>query len=108
MTSKSIEKNPKVRTTSIIWAMATGMLGICVPLVAITNSGLTLPLAVILGASGSTAIVWLVPDPRDRQATRLHQSIKGLEERVANLETICCSPDFAPQKMLPLGQKREG
>ncbi len=49
----------KIGTTAIIWGFSTGMLAICIPLVSITKSGIILPLAVILGATGSTIAVWL-------------------------------------------------
>ena len=52
MSHKSAESNPKVRATTAIWGCAVGMLGICIPLVAITNSGIILPLLVIIGAAG--------------------------------------------------------
>jgi hypothetical protein len=49
----------KIGATAIIWGFATGMLAICIPLVNITDSGIVLPLAVIIGATGSTLSVWL-------------------------------------------------
>lgn len=49
----------KIAATAIIWGFATGMLAICIPLVSITESGTILPLAVILGATASTVVVWL-------------------------------------------------
>jgi hypothetical protein len=100
MNHKSTERNPKVRATAAIWGSATGMLAVCIPLVAITNSGIILPLLVILGAGGGTVAVWFAPDQRHREETRLLQTVKVLEERVINLETIYTSlPEAA--KSLP-------
>ena len=48
----------KIGTTAIIWGFSTGMLAICIPLVSMTKSGVILPLAVILGATVSTVVVW--------------------------------------------------
>jgi hypothetical protein len=49
----------KIGSTAIIWGFATGMLAICIPLVSMTNSGIILPLAVIIAAAISTLAVWL-------------------------------------------------
>lgn len=49
----------KIGSTAIIWSLATGMMAISIPLVKITDSGITLPLAVILGATFSTIAIWL-------------------------------------------------
>ncbi len=101
MGRKSTEKHPKVRATETIWSFAIGMFGICIPLVAITESGVILPLLVALGAGGGTAAVWLAPDKRQQEEVDLVQTMKVLEERVINLETIYVSlPDAA--KPLPL------
>ena len=100
---KSTEKNPKVRATSAIWGCAVGMLGVCIPLVAITESGVILPLLVILGTCGGTAAVWFEPDKRQPEEAHLAQTVKALEERVINLETIYTSlPDVT--KPLPLSE----
>ena len=49
----------KIGSTAIIWSLATGMMAISIPLVNITQSGVILPLAIVLGASFSTIAVWL-------------------------------------------------
>lgn len=59
MESKLSGIGGKIATTAIIWGFATGMLAICIPLVSITQSGIILPLAVILGTTASTVVVWL-------------------------------------------------
>ena len=90
----------KVFATAIIWGFATGMLGICVPLVGLTDSGVLLPLLVMLGASGSTLMVWRPPQRRIQQLPEQMTTFQALEQRVKNLETICSSPDFDLQKSL--------
>ncbi|MBE9103317.1 hypothetical protein [Vacuolonema iberomarrocanum] len=101
MGHKSNEKNPKVRATETIWSLAVGMFAICIPLVAITESGVMLPLLVSLSAGGGTAAVWLAPDKRQQEEADLAQTVKTLEERVMNLETIYVSlPDTAPPLLL--------
>lgn len=91
MSRKSAESNPKVRATTAIWGCAVGMLGVCIPLVAITNSGVILPLLVILGATGGTVAVWFAPDERQKGEISLAQTVQVLKERVIDLETICTS-----------------
>ncbi|MEL7035816.1 MAG: hypothetical protein AAFO04_09400 [Cyanobacteria bacterium J06592_8] len=49
----------KIGSTAIIWGFSTGMLAICIPLVSMTESGVILPLAVVIGATISTVVVWL-------------------------------------------------
>ena len=90
----------KVFATAIIWAFATGMLGICVPLVRWTDSGVLLPLIAMLGASGSTLMVWRPPQRRSQQLPEQMANFQTLEQRVKNLETICSSPEFDLQKAL--------
>ncbi|MDJ0900307.1 MAG: hypothetical protein QNJ55_16000 [Xenococcus sp. MO_188.B8] len=86
------EKNgTKIATTAIIWGFATGMIAICIPLVAISRSGIILPLAVILGASTSTVIVWR---DANQKAVELANNLQQIEQRIRNLETICSSEDF--------------
>jgi hypothetical protein len=50
----------KIGVTAIIWAFGTGMLAICIPLIKLTNSGIILPLSVIIGVSLSTIAIWVV------------------------------------------------
>ena len=49
----------KIGSTAIIWSLATGMMAISIPLVKITNTGIILPLAVVIGVSLSTIAIWL-------------------------------------------------
>ncbi len=106
MSHKSREQNPQVRATSAIWGCAIGMLGVCIPLVAITESGIILPLLVILGAGSGTAAVWLAPDKSQLKEADLTQTMKTLEERVINLETIYTSlPDST--KAFPLSETED-
>jgi hypothetical protein len=96
---KSAKKDPKVQATEAIWGISVGLFGICIPLVAITESGLILPFLVALSAGGGTAAVWLAPDKRQQEAIALVQKVETLEQRVMNLETICVS---LPEPAKPL------
>jgi hypothetical protein len=109
MARKAEKTGPKIVTTAIIWGFATGMLAICIPLVEITRSGVILPLAVILGASGSTAVVWRSSKKHQQSGNmpELMNSVKQLNERVGNLEVICSSNEFDIQKRLKQLESRD-
>ena len=82
---------PKIATTAIIWGFATGMLSICIPIVGMTQSGVILPLAVVLGASVATVVVWRSSSKRSRTISDLTNSVQHLNERIVTLEAICSS-----------------
>jgi hypothetical protein len=99
---KSEGLGAKVGATAIIWGFATGMLAICIPLVSITKSGVVLPLATILGASGSTLAVWRSSKQKSETMFELADSVKVLNERIETLETIYANEGFE----LPQTQKQ--
>ena len=106
MGRKSTEKNPKVQATETIWGCAICLLALSIPLVAITESGIILPLLVILSTGGGMAAVWFAPDKRPQAEAHLIQTMKALEERVMNLETIYVSlPDVEKPPSLPAEKK---
>ena len=49
----------KIGSTAIIWSLATGMMAISIPIVRMTETGIILPLAVVVGVSISTIAIWL-------------------------------------------------
>ena len=49
----------KIGSTAIIWSLATGMMAISIPIIKMTNTGVILPIAVIVGVSLSTIAIWL-------------------------------------------------
>ena len=59
MEKKTASNGAKVGATAIIWSLATGIMALCIPLVKISQSGVILPLAVIVGVSISTVAIWL-------------------------------------------------
>ncbi|MGB5631710.1 MAG: hypothetical protein WBM44_17925 [Waterburya sp.] len=48
----------KIGSTAIIWSLATGMMAISIPIIRMTNTGIILPLAVVVGVSLSTIAIW--------------------------------------------------
>lgn len=99
MTPKS-ERNIRVAATSKIWSFATGMLALCIPLAAVTKSGAILPIAVLSGAAVGTVAVWRSSDNQSRNSLLSTNSIKILEQRVANLETICNNQELDLQRKI--------
>lgn len=49
----------KIGSTAIIWTLATGMMAISIPIVKMTDSGIILPVVVVIGVSLSTIAIWL-------------------------------------------------
>ncbi|MGF1487141.1 MAG: hypothetical protein ACFBSE_08510 [Prochloraceae cyanobacterium] len=96
MENTETKKGYKIGTTAIIWGFATAILGICIPLTAITQSGAILPLSVIIGASGATLAVW-----RNYSRSHLHKIEQlqnrcvQLETRIIDLETICSRQELS-------------
>lgn len=92
--ARKSERDIRVAATSKIWGIATGMLALCIPLSTFTRSGPILPLAVISGAAVGTVAVWRSSDNKSKTNPLLTNSIKELEQRVANLEIICSSQEL--------------
>jgi len=91
------ETDIRVSATKRIWGYATGMLVICIPLVAVTRSGPILPLAVVASTAIGTVAVWR----GNRELNdNLTNSIKNLEQRVVDLETICSSQEIELQRRI--------
>jgi hypothetical protein len=103
MAQHRAERDPRVAATAAIWGISVGLLGVCVPLIALTNSGVLLPLLVLVGASVSTSAIWLSSrSPQPAKQRKLAQTVVTLEERVTNLEAICSSVDWdLSQPVLP-------
>lgn len=90
------ETDNRVAATKQIWGFATGMLALCIPLSPATRSGPILPLAVVTGAAIGTVAVW--QSSNRETSNNLANSIQSLEQRVADLETICSSPEIELQR----------
>lgn len=88
MRHKSVKNNSKNRATVSIWGAAVGLFALCIPLSAATSSGPILPILVMLCATVGTVAVWLAPEQHRREDIL---AVKALEDRIANLETICTS-----------------
>ena len=91
--ARKSERDTRIAATSTIWGLATVMLALCIPLVAITDSGAILPLTVVLAATVVTVVVWRGWDNSSRTQLSIN-SVKQLEQRVTNLEIICSSQEL--------------
>lgn len=80
--------DPRIQSTSIIWGCAVGMFALCIPLVRITKGAAIIPVAIALGAGAGTVAVWRPDRQTQNRSEHEQQSIRSLEERIANLETI--------------------
>lgn len=101
--NNKIEKDIRVAATAKIWAFATGMLAICIPLSSVTKSGPILPLAAIAGAATGTYFVW-----RDTERHKLANSeAKQLEQRIANLETIVSDRELELERKIKKLEPRD-
>lgn len=76
----------KAKITSTIWGCATGMLAICIPLSAASNSGPIIPIAVVAGAAAGTVAVWR-SDKKSQNALQPDR-LQRIEQRLGDLETI--------------------
>ncbi|MBE9190517.1 hypothetical protein IQ230_09120 [Gloeocapsopsis crepidinum LEGE 06123] len=96
--ANNTETDIRVSATKQIWGFATGMLAICIPLAPATRSGPILPLAVVASAAIGTVAVWQRPD--QEASSNVANRIKNLEQRVADLETICSSQEIELQRRI--------
>ncbi|MEQ8753561.1 MAG: hypothetical protein RID09_08585 [Coleofasciculus sp. G1-WW12-02] len=97
----------KLAATAIIWGFATGMLGICIPLVSMTENGVILPLAVIIGASFTTTVVWLSFNRVSRNTVELSNNIESLKEQEAILDTMDNHENFDEPNSIKLLKPRD-
>lgn len=98
---QSAGNGARIATTAIIWGFATGMIAICIPIIDITDDAIILPLAVVLGTSGSTVAVWLSGGHYRHKIDDLSNKFQVLQERIMDLETICSTQE------LEIGRKFE-
>jgi hypothetical protein len=80
------QKDPRAEIIPAIWGITVGILGICIPLTAITDSGALLPALALIGATISSSIVWLTKTPERPASAELEKTIAELSHRVAQLE----------------------
>lgn len=75
------ERDPRTRTTASVWGIACGMMGISIPLIAISGGagGTTyLPVMAIAGAALSSLAIWFAPQRRKELSSEM--PIRELED----------------------------
>ncbi len=97
----------RLSATTRIWVITVAILGVCVPLSAITRSGAILPLVAIGGAAVGTVAVWRSDEQKSKTNYLQQQQIELLEERLANLETIVSSDDLNLQMKIKQIEARD-
>ncbi len=69
-------KDPRAVATASVWGIACGVLGISIPLIAISHGSFGLgflPLVGVIGAAVSTAAIWLSPHGKPTQQLPAHE-----------------------------------
>jgi hypothetical protein len=97
----------RLSATTRIWVITVAILGVCVPLSAVTRSGAILPLVAIGGAAVSTIAVWRSDEQKSKTNYLQQQQIELLEQRLANLETIVSSDDLNLQMKIKQIEARD-
>jgi hypothetical protein len=84
--SNHLKPDIRLQTTLWIWGLSIPLLCACVPIVAITDTGITLPLLVLLAAALGTSSVWYLASyqPNSQALTELKQ----ITDRIEILEAI--------------------
>jgi hypothetical protein len=97
----------RLSATTRIWVITVAILGVCVPLSAVTRSGAILPLVAIGGAAVGTVAVWRSDEQKSKTNYLQQQQIELLERRLANLETIVSSDDLNLQMKIKQIEPRD-
>ncbi|MBD2104366.1 MHYT domain-containing protein [Leptolyngbya sp. FACHB-261] len=92
----------RIAATSVMWALGTGMLAICIPLVKVTQSGPLLPVAVVTAITISTVAVWFSPGGRSRNSSALAESVEVLEQRLNSLEGVSSADELTENQVQQL------
>jgi hypothetical protein len=83
------------------------MFALCIPLVRVTKGAAIIPFAIALGAGAGTAVVWRSDRQTQNRSEHEQQSLRSLEERIANLETIASHGKLDTQyQFKPLGSQQ--
>lgn len=84
--SNNLKSDIRWQTTIWIWGLSIPILCACVPIVAITDTGITLPVFVLLAVAIGTSSVWYLAShqPNSKRLTELKQ----ITDRIEILEAI--------------------
>jgi hypothetical protein len=84
--STNLKPDIRLQTTIWIWGLSIPLLCACVPIVAITDTGITLPVLVLIAVAVGTSSVWYLANhqPNSKEPTELKQ----ITDRIEILEAI--------------------
>jgi|GEM_PF-2254076 len=85
------KRDIRLVATIWIWVLSFFLLLACVPILALTENGFWLPLAVLISVAISTVSIWLFGNP---QKPENDKKLQILQARVDNLEAIADIIEF--------------
>ncbi|MGE5660479.1 MAG: hypothetical protein ACM37W_28155 [Actinomycetota bacterium] len=85
------KKDFRLVATIWIWVLSIFLLLACVPILALMENGLWLPLTVLIATALSTSSIWFFGKPFNLENDK---KIKTLQTRIDNLEAILEIVDF--------------
>ena len=94
MNTSRPEQDSRVSMTTRIWAMATGMLAICIPFVDMSVDLAILPVLVLSSTAISTFMIWRNPRNRYDENTLLMSKIMELQQQLAHLQITSTEEDL--------------
>ncbi|MBD2311543.1 hypothetical protein H6G20_07715 [Desertifilum sp. FACHB-1129] len=97
------QEDIRSKTTKTIWSYATGMIALSVIFASGMRYSVLLPISIAAGAAGGTAAVWL----SDKKQLDKAESLRQLEDRIANLETIAGTSDFSLEQRIRQLESRD-
>lgn len=84
--STNIKPDIRLQTTIWIWGLSIPILCACVPIVAITDTGITLPVLVLLAVALGTSSVWYLASHQPNSQGLIQ--LKQITDRIEILEAI--------------------
>lgn len=93
MANLSIEKQKDFRViaTICIWVSSIFLLLACVPILALTENGILLPLTLLIAVATGTVAIWCFGKPKSSENDK---NLQALQSRIENLEAIAGIMDF--------------
>lgn len=93
MNNLSSEQQKDIRVVAMrwVWVPSIFLVLACVPILALTENGILLPLTVPIAAATGTAFIWYFGQPKPAENEK---KLEALQSRIENLETIAEIMDF--------------
>ena len=79
------ERDIRLNATIWIWSLSAPLFFICIPIIALTETGIIVPFFVLGSTVISTISVWLL---YGRSVNLINSEVKQLQNRIENLEAI--------------------